>query len=177
MPKPLSTKALCALAAAVALAGFTACGSDDDENGSASTTTTEETTSTAAEDTGGGDVEQYKQEFQAAGSDFKDAAEAASSKVTSATDNDGRVKALEGLKDVVTDAADDFAALDPPASVQADNDKLVEQFRGVADEVDAVRNALQSSDQAAATAAAQRLQKAQGEIGKTLASIESKVDG
>lgn len=178
MLKPFSSKALCALVLAVALAGFAGCGGGDDDKNkdNASTTTTEETTSTAAEDSGGGDVEQYKKDFQAAGSDFKDAAEASSKEVTTATDTAGRVKALDGLKDVVTNAADDFEALDPPEAVQADNDKLVSQFRTVADEVDKVRKALESSDQPAA-AAAQRLQKAQADIGKTLASIESKVDG
>ena len=94
-----------------------------------------------------------------------------------ATDTAGRVQALEKLKDVVIVAADDFEALDPPADVQADNDKLVSQFRDVADEVDAVKKALQSGDQAAADAAAKRLEQAETAIGKTLDSIESKVGG
>ena len=178
-----SSKALCALASALALAAFAGCGGDDDDEQSAGTSTTEATSGTAAEETprdsstGGGDLAQYKEDFQAAGSDFKDAAQASSEEVTSATDTPGRVQALEGLKNVVTGAADDFEALEPPTDVQADNDKLVSQFRGVADEVDAVKNALESGDQAAAQAAAQRLQRAQTAIGKTLASIESKVEG
>lgn len=171
-----TSKALCALASALALAAFAGCGGDDDDEPSAgANATTEETTATTSSD--GGDVAEYKKDFQAAGADFKDAAQAASEKVTSATDAAGRVAALEELKGVVTDAADDFEALDPPADVKADNDELVSQFRGVAEEVDAVKNALESEDQAAAQAAAQRLQKAQTAIGETLASIESKVDG
>lgn len=171
-----TSKALCALASALALAAFAGCGGDDDDETSAATnTTTEETAATTSSD--GGDVDEYKKAFQAAGADFKDAAQASSEDVQAATDTAGRVQALEGLKDVVTDAADDFEALDPPADVQADNDKLVSQFRGVAEEVDAVKNALDTEDQAAAQAAAQRLQQAQTAIGKTLASIESKVSG
>ena len=168
-------KALCALVSALALAASAGCGGDDDDEKSAGTPTTEETAATTSSD--GGDVAEYKKDFQAAGADFKNAAQASSEEVTTATDTAGRVQALEGLKGVVTDAADDFEALDPPADVKADNDELVSQFRGVAEEVDAVKNALESEDQAAAQAAAQRLQKAQTAIGKTLASIESKVDG
>ncbi len=172
-----TSKALCALASVLALAAFNGCGDDDDDETSAATntTTTEETTATTSSE--GGDVAEYKTAFQAAGSDFKDAAQASSEDVQAATDTAGRVQALEGLKGVVTDAADDFEALDPPADVKADNDKLVSQFRGVAEEVDAVKNALDTEDQAAAQAAALRLQQAQTAIGKTLASIESKVDG
>lgn len=182
MPNHRRSKALCAVASALALAAFGGCGGDDDDAEDASSATTTEQAApaqTAAETTpsGGGDVDKYKTDFQAAGEDFKDAAQASSEEVSSATDAAGRVQALEGLKGVVDDAADDFEALDAPAEVKPDNDKLVSQFRGVAKEVDAVRKALESNDQPAAQAAAQRLQKAQSAIGKTLASIESKVGG
>ncbi|MDQ3645084.1 MAG: hypothetical protein M3356_06225 [Actinomycetota bacterium] len=170
-----SFKALCALACALALAGFAGCGGDDDDEKSAGGTATEETTGGAS--SGGGDDAEYKQAFQAAGEDFRNAAQAAAGKVQSATDTAGRVQALEGLKTVVGDAADDFEALDPPADVKADHDKLVSQFRGVATEVDAVRTALKTDDQAAAQAAAQGLQGAQAEITETLGRIEAKVGG
>jgi hypothetical protein len=165
-----SSKALCALVSALALAGFSGCGDDDEEKSAGATT--EETTSSSSSD---GAVDAYKKEFEAAGTDFRDAAKDSATDVQGATDTAGRVKALEGLKGVVTDAADSFEGLDPPAEVQADNDKLVSQFRSVAEQVDAVKNALQSEDQPAAQAAAQRLQRAQTTIGKTLTSIESKV--
>lgn len=165
------SKALCALASVLALAAFAGCGGDDDDEQSAGSDTTGQTATTD-----GGDAE-YKEAFRAAGKDFRDAAQASASKVASASDTPGRVRALEGLKGVVTDAADDFEALEPPADAEADHDKLVSQFRGVADEVDAVKTALESEDQAAAQAAALELQRAQAAITKTLTNIESKVDG
>jgi len=152
-----SSKALCALASAVALAAPAGCGGDDDSSSS------------------GGDVAQYKKEFQAAGKDLRDAAKDSAAEVKGAKDTAGRVQALEGLKGVVTDSVEDFDALDPPKKVKADHDKLVSQFRGVAEGVDAVKNALKSGDQAAARAATERLQRAQTAVGKTLASIEAKV--
>lgn len=171
-----SSKMLCTLTSVLALTAFTACGSDDEsESGAGSNTVTEQSTATSSSSSGDDAAAQYREEFQAAGEDFKDAAQASSQKVQNAGSPAARVKALGGLKDVVTDAADDFSKLDPPANVKPDNDKLVTQFRGVAREVDAVKNALKSTDPAAAQAAAQRLQQAQGDIGKTLASIESKV--
>lgn len=174
-----SSKALCALASALALAAFAGCGGDDDDEQSAGSDTTGQTATdepTGGDSSGGGDAE-YREAFQAAGKDFRDAAQASASKVASASDTPGRVRALEGLKGVVTDAADGFEALEPPADAEADHDKLVSQFRGVADEVDAVKTALESEDQAAAQAAALELQRAQAAITKTLTSIESKVDG
>jgi hypothetical protein len=174
---PRSSKALCALACALALAAFTGCGGDDDEK-SAGSDSTEQTTTTdePAASSGGGDRGEYKEDFRAAGEDFRNAAKTSAEKVAGATDTAARVNALEGLKGVVTDAADDFEALDPPADVKADHEKLVSQFRGVADEVDAVKSALESDDQAAAQEAAQNLQRAQVEISSTLIDIESKVN-
>ncbi len=172
MFNPRSSRALCALACTVALAAFAGCGGDDDET-SAGSDTTEQTTTD--ESTGGGDGGEYTQAFRAAGEDFRDAAQAAATKVAGANDMAERSKALEGLKGVVIDAADEFETLDPPAEAQADHDKLVSQFRGVADQVDAVKNALESGDQAAAQSAAQKLQGSQTEITETLTSIESKV--
>lgn len=170
MPIQPTSKRLCALIAALMLVAFAGCGDDDSESSGASTEQTE-TSSSAS----GGDTQQYKQEFRSAGEEFKDAAQRASDKVQSATGPNARAQALVGLKEAVTDAADNFEGLDPPAEVEPANDKLVSQFRGVAREVDAVREALESTDPAAAQAAAQRLQQAQAAIGKTLASIESEV--
>ncbi len=152
-----SSKALCALVSALALAALAGCGGDDDNASS------------------GGDVAQYKKEFKAAGTDLRDAAKDSAAEVKGASDTAGRVKALEGLKGVVIDSAEDFDALDPPKKVEADHDKLVSQFRGVAEGVDAVKNALESGDPAAAREATQKLQSAQTAVGKTLASIEAKV--
>ena len=186
MPNLRRSKLLCALASALALAVFAGCGGDDGDEKSASGNTAEETTATeeatASEEAttsppSGGDVSQYKEDFKTAGEDFKDAAQASAADVKSATETASKVQALEGLKGVVTDAADDFEALDPPADVKADHEKLVSQFRGIAGEVEAVKKALEANDETAAQAAVQRLQQAQAAIGETLASIESKVGG
>ncbi len=156
------SKALCAAVAALALAGFAGCGGDDE--GKSAGNSKEE-------------VAQYQKTFRAAGADFKKAAEKSATEVKSADDTAGRVKALEGLNGAVNEAADDFAALEVPEKVKSDNDKLVSQFRGLAKEVDGVKNALDSGDQGAAQAAAQKLQSAQESIGKTLIRIESKLKG
>ncbi len=152
-----SSKALCALALALSLTAFAGCGGDDDSSSS------------------GGDAAQYKKEFRAARAELQKGAKAAAAEVKGATDTAGKVKALEGLKGVLTDSAEKFDALDPPKKVKADHDKLVPQFRGVFEGVDAVKKALESEDQAAARAATQRLQQAQTAVGKTLARIETKV--
>jgi len=180
MPNLRRSKLLCALASALALAVFAGCGGDDGDEKSASGNTAEEATATEEATTSppsGGDVSQYKEDFKTAGEDFKDAAQASAADVKSATETASKVQALEGLKGVVTDAADDFEALDPPADVKADHEKLVSQFRGIAGEVEAVKKALEANDETAAQAAVQRLQQAQAAIGETLASIESKVGG
>lgn len=176
----LRTKTICTIVALGALLAFAGCGGDDEEpSGDAgSTTTTETQTETQAETaSGGGELEQYKEDFLAAGEDFKKATQTASSQTQSAQTTQGRVEGLEALETSVTEAADDFESLDPPENVQADHDELVGQFRSLADNVDAVKQALQSEDQEAAQAAAKKLQQNQSSIQQTLESIRQKVEG
>jgi soluble cytochrome b562 len=172
MLNPRRSRALCALATAAALVAFTGCGGDDkkSDSGSGSSTTATSTTSS-----GGGDVAQYKKDFLAAATKFKDATTTASQEVQSATTTDGKVKGLESLKGAVTTAADDFAALQAPPNVKPDNDELVSGFRAFAADVDAVEQALKSGDKAAGKAAAQKLTEDQTKIKQTLSNIQSKV--
>lgn len=176
-------RALCALVAALALVAFTGCGGDDkksDSGGSSSAATTPATTTTPADtgsDTGGGDVEQYKTAAQKAATDFKESAQKASQEVQSASTPEGKIAGLDSLKDSVNQAADDFEALDPPANVKADNDKLVTEFRDLAGTVDQVKQALQTNDTKKATDALQKLQKSQTDIASTISSIQSKIGG
>lgn len=176
-------RALCALVAALALVAFTGCGGDDkkDEGGSSSAATTPAETSTtpATEEpsSGGGDVADYKSGAEKAANDFKESAQKASQEVQSASTPEGKIAGLDSLKDSVTQAADDFEALDPPANVKADNDKLVSEFRDLASTVDQVKEALQSNDTQKATDALQKLQKSQTDIASTIASIQSKIGG
>lgn len=168
------SRLLCALAAAGALVAFTGCGGDDNksDSGGSSGDTTASTTSS-----GGGSVEDYKAGAEKAANDFKNSAQAASTKVQSATTTDDKIAGLDALKASVTQAADDFEALNPPANVKADNDELVQEFRDLATTVDDVEQALKSNDQAKAQAALPKLTSLQSKIATTIARIQSKIGG
>ena len=167
-------RALIALFAACALVGFTGCGGDDDKKDSGDNGS-QTTSDSGSSDSGGGDVAEYKEGAEKAANDFKNAAQAASEKTQSATTTEDKIAGLDALKDSVNQAADDFEALDPPANVKADNDELVAEFRQLASDVDAVKEALKTQDQAKAQAALTRLQSNQTKIGETIASIQSKI--
>ena len=180
MPNIIRT--LCALLVVGSLVAFTGCGGDDKKSdsggGSANTTSTEPSTTanTPPEDsTGGGDKAAYKTGAEKAANDFKESAQAASEQVKAATTPEDRLKGLDALKASVTQAADDFEALDPPADVKADNDELVQEFRDLATIVDDVKSAVESKDQAAAQAALGKLAQSQSKITQTITSIESKI--
>jgi hypothetical protein len=175
-------RTICALLVVGSLVAFTGCGGDDKKSdsggGSANTTSTEPSTTanTPPEDsTGGGDKAAYKTGAEKAANDFKESAQAASEQVKAATTPEDRLKGLDALKASVTQAADDFEALDPPADVKADNDELVQEFRDLATIVDDVKSAVESKDQAAAQAALGKLAQSQSKITQTITSIESKI--
>jgi hypothetical protein len=175
------SRVLCALVAAGALVAFTGCGGNDNKSNSSSNAGTAPATTTTPSDTGGasggGSVADYRTGAEKAANDFKNAAQAASSKVSAAGTADEKVAGLEALKGAVTQAADDFAALNPPANVKADNDELVQEFRDLATTVDDVEQALKTNDQAKAAAAAPKLTSLQTKIGATIARIQSKIGG
>jgi hypothetical protein len=165
-------RALCVLALSGALVAFTGCGGDDKKSDSGNGTTN--TTATGG-DSGSGSVEEYKAGAEKAANDFKNSAQAASAKVQSGTTPDDKVAGLEALKASVTQAADDFEALNPPENLKADNDELVQEFRDLASAVDDVEQALKTNDQAKASAALPKLTNLQTKIGTTIARIQSKV--
>ena len=176
------SRVLCALAAAGALVAFTGCGGDDKKTTSSSSnpSTAPATTTTPADttgNTGGGSVASYKAGAQKAANDFKNSAQAASSKVQSAGTTAEKIAGLEALKGSVTQAADDFEALNPPANVKADNDELVTEFRDLASSVDDVEQALKTNDQSKAQAALPKLQSSQTKIATTIARIQTKIGG
>ena len=187
MPNHNWIRALCALVAAASLVAFTGCGGDDDKSDSSSNTSTTappatDTTASGGDtgDTGGdsgGSVEEYKAGAEKAANDFKNSAQAASQKVQTATDTQGKIEGLEALKASVTQAADDFEALNPPANVKADNDELVQEFRDLSDSVDQVEQALKTNDQQKAAAALPKLTSLQGKIAQTISRIQSKIGG
>src|SRR4051812_12401389 len=178
------TRALCALFMLGALVAFTGCGGDDDksDSGSSSSDTTAATTPAPATDTtdtggstGGGSLADYKAGAEKAAQDFKNSAQAASQKVQGASTTSGKIDGLEALKKSVTDAADAFEALDPPANLKADNDELVSEFRALASTVDDVEQALKTNDQQKAAAALPKLAQLQSKIGQTIARIQTKI--
>jgi hypothetical protein len=177
------TRALCALFMLGALVAFTGCGGDDDKSSSSSSSTSDTAATPApATDTtdtggssGGGSLAEYKAGAEKAANDFKNSAQAASQKVQSAQGTDGKIAGLEALKKSVTDAADAFEALNPPANLKADNDELVSEFRSLASTVDDVEQALKTNNQQKAAAALPKLTDLQGKIGETIARIQSKL--
>jgi hypothetical protein len=170
-------RVLCALVACGSLVAFTGCGGDDNKSSDSSggTTNTTETTPATSDSGSGGSVEDYKAGAEKAANDFKNSAQAASSKVQAASTNDEKIAGLEALKASVTQAADDFEALNPPADVKADNDELVQEFRDLASAVDDVEVALKTNDQAKAQSALPKLQESQSKIAATIARIQQKI--
>jgi hypothetical protein len=171
------SRVLCALAAAGALVAFTGCGGDDNKSDSGGGTTNTTATPTTSQPSGGGSVADYKAGAEKAANDFKNSAQAASTKVQGASTPDAKVAGLEDLKASVTQAADDFEALNPPANVKADNDELVQEFRDLASSVDDVEQALKTNDQQKAAAALPKLSSLQTKIATTIARIQSKIGG
>src|SRR4051794_20311704 len=171
------SRVLCALAAAGALVAFTGCGGDDNKSDSGGGTTSTSASTTSTPPSGGGSVEDYKAGAEKAANDFKNSAQAASSKVQAATTTDDKIAGLEALKSSVTQAADDFEALNPPANVKADNDELVQEFRDLSSTVDDVEQALKTNAQARATAALPKLPSLQSKIAPTIPRIQSKRGG
>jgi hypothetical protein len=182
MPNIIRT--LCARLVVGSLVAFTGCGGDDKKSDSGSgdnastqpaTTETSTPSETTPSETGGGDKAAYKAGAEKAANDFKESAQAASEEVKAAGTVEERLKGLDSLKASVTQAADDFEALDPPADVKADNDELVSEFRDLASIVDEVKSAVKSKDQAAAQAALGKLGQSQSAITTTITRIESKI--
>jgi hypothetical protein len=179
----MTRRTLCALIAAASLVAFAGCGGSDkksDSGGANGTQTTPATapatvSTTPSAEGGGGSVAKYKSGVEKATNDFKQSAQAASEQLKGAGSAAQRLKGLDVFKDSVNQAADDFAALDPPASVKAENDRLVTEFRDLAGTVDDVKSAIQKKDTAAAKQALGQLTQSQGKITQTLSTIQSKI--
>jgi hypothetical protein len=170
------TRVLCLLALGGALVAFTGCGGSDKKSSSSSSDTT--ATTTPADTTsngGGGDLAAYKSGATKAANDFKNSAQAASTKVKSGSTPNDKLAGLDDLKKSVTTAADDFEALNPPANLKADNSELVQEFRDLATIIDDVQTAIKNKDQQKAASVIPRLSTAQAKIGQTIARIQSKI--
>src|SRR3954468_3185160 len=170
------TRVLCLLALGGALVAFTGCGGSDKKSSSSSSDTTATTTpADTTSSSGGGELATYKTGATKAANDFKNSAQAASTKVKSGTTPEEKVAGLDDLKKSVTTAADDFEALNPPANLKSDNAELVQEFRDLATIIDDVQTAIKNKDQAKAASVIGRLGTAQGNIAQTIARIQSKL--
>jgi hypothetical protein len=175
------TRALCALFMLGALVAFTGCGGSDNKSSSSSSSDTATTPAPATDTTatggssGGGSLADYKAGAEKAANDFKNSAQAASGKVSGASDTAGKIAGLEALKTSVSQAADAFEGLNPPSNLKSDNAELVTEFRALATTVDDVEQALKTKDQQKAAAALPKLAELQGKIGQTIARIQSKL--
>ena len=171
----LWTRVLCLLALAGALVAFTGCGGSDKKSSDTKATTTPANTTPANTPSGGGDLAAYKAGATKAANDFKNSAQAASTKVKSGTTAQEKLAGLDDLKKSVTTAADDFEKLNPPANLKADNTELVGEFRDLATVIDDVQTAIKNKDQAKAASVLPRLGTLQGKIAQTISRIQSKL--
>jgi hypothetical protein len=171
----LWTRVLCLVALGAALVAFTGCGSSDKKSSDTSASTTPASTTPAQSSGGGGDVASYKAGATKAANDFKNSAQAASTKVKSGATAQDKLAGLDDLKKSVTTAADDFEKLNPPANLKTDNAELVSEFRSLASVIDDVQTAIKNKDQAKAASVLPRLGQLQGKIAATITRIQSKL--
>jgi hypothetical protein len=169
----LWTRVLCLVALGAALVAFTGCGGSDKKSSDTSASTTPATTTPSSG--GGGDLASYKTGATKAANDFKNSAQAASTKVKSGATAQDKLAGLDDLKKSVTTAADDFEKLNPPANLKTDNAELVSEFRSLASVIDDVQTAIKNKDQAKAASVLPRLGQLQGKIAATITRIQSKL--
>jgi len=142
-------RALCALAAVVALVGFTGCGSSKKDD--------------------------YKSQATQVAQDFKNSAEKTSQQVSSATTTDERVKGLEALKGSVDDAANGFQKLSPPDNVKSEHEQLISGFRALSSDISDVEQAVKTNDKTAAQAALPKLQADQQKVQSAVQALQAKI--
>jgi hypothetical protein len=169
------TRVICVLALGGLLVAFTGCGGSDKKSSSSSSSTSASSTPAPSAPSGGGTLADYKTGATKAANDFKNSAQAASTKVKSGTSPQDKLAGLDDLKKSVNTAADDFEKLNPPDNLKADNAQLVKEFRDLATIIDDVQSAIKNNDQAKAASVIGRLGTAQGNIAQTIARIESKI--
>jgi hypothetical protein len=107
----------------------------------------------------GGDSakDDYKKQAQDISSKLKTDVEATQAKINSG-DKAQQLAGIREFKTVLTNATDKLDALKPPEDYKGVHDKLVGELRKVAADVQAVGDAIEAQDSAAAQTAAQKLQ-------------------
>jgi hypothetical protein len=149
----LWTRVLCVLALAGMLVAFTGCGGDDSSGGGSS---------------------DYATGFKKAAEKYQNTTQTAFAKVQSGTTPAEKLGALDDVKQATSTAADDFAALDPPSNLKADNDELVTELRDFAGTFDQIKTAVQTKDSTKAASLLKQLTEQQTKIGQTLGRIGAK---
>ena len=169
------TRVICVLALGGLLVALTGCGGSDKKSSSSSSNTSATSTPASSTPSGGGSLADYKTGATKAANDFKNSAQAASTKVKSGTTSQEKLAGLDDLKASVNTAANDFEKLNPPDNLKSDNAELVKEFRNLASIIDDVQTAIKNNDQAKAASVIPRLSSAQTSIGQTIARIQSKI--
>jgi hypothetical protein len=169
------TRVICVLALGGLLVAFTGCGGSSKKSSSSSSNTSASSTPASSTPSGGGSLADYKTGATKAANDFKNSAQAASTKVKSGTTPQEKLAGLDDLKTSVNTAADDFEKLNPPDNLKSDNAELVKEFRGLASIISDVQTAIKNNDQAKAASVLPRLGTAQSNIAQTIARIQSKI--
>jgi hypothetical protein len=157
MPTTRLALAACALAMVAGLVAFTGCG----DNKSSSS----------------GSVATYKAGFEKVSNDLKNASQAASAKVVTSPAIADKVAGLDELRSVFSKAADDFAALSPPANLKADNDELVTELRNFSNRVNDIVQAYKAGDSTKAVNAFAQLQALRAKAETTISRIQTTVGG
>jgi hypothetical protein len=168
MLNPHRSRALCALVTAAALVALTGCGGSDKKAGSGGTTATTGTSSVAAKYNGG---------FVQAASSFKTAEQTAAAQLNTAKDLPTKLKALGALETAVSNAADAFSKLTPPASLKAEHAQLVAGFRQFATDLHSLKQAGTLQDKVATQAAANAIKVDEQKLNTTLTNIGKKASG
>jgi hypothetical protein len=150
-------RAACALAMVAGLVALTGCG--DSKNSST------------------GSVASYKAGFAKVSNDLKNASQAASAKVVTSPAVADKVAGLDELRSVFSKAADDFAALSPPANLKADNDELVTELHNFSNRVNDIVQAYKAGDSTKAVNAFAQLQALRAKAETTIGRIQAKLGG
>lgn len=176
-----TTRILCALLMLGALVAFTGCGGGDKksstDSGSATTLAPATDTTASGGAGGGGTLADYKAGVKQVGQKFNMAQQAGSTKIQAGQTVADKLAGLDALKQSVTGAADDFAALNPPADLKADNDELVKDLRDLASVIDGAVAAAKAKDSQKLIDTSKRLAAAQAKITTTLIRLQTKLGG
>jgi hypothetical protein len=179
-------RTLTAVLAVAALVALNGCGGGDDKskgaNAAAQTTattpgssSTAPGSSTTVPGSNSAAVKPYADAFDKVAETFNQAVQAATVRIQAGATAGEKLKGITALKAAVSDAAEEFSALNPPPIVKAEHGELVSGLRAFARDIAVIERSAQTGDASAAAQANQRIQKRQTDIQAALAGIKAKV--